>query len=1037
MNKNINRTFLVASILLIAAFSNASASSRKSASALAHAQVQGKCTGGASFSGWYGMLVSGGGKYLSGAINFDGNCNVSGTNVTGGSGGAFTTTSVTGTYGQNSDGTFTVTLNFAGQSTPQTYMIGVSESGHKARGLESDGSLEAVIDLQSQLTNLTSGYGASSLNGTYAASCAGVNATEFNYVTFDGLGNFSGTDASDFNGAQSNSPYSGTYSVNGDGTFSGSVAGGNSYTFNGVIDSGVSEIQYTYNAPGTGGVLACTGKQSLTPTVTLASLSGWYGFVVGQAPPAGWGGKYLSGAIFFDGAGGLSGTNVNGGILGQNANTSVTGSYAVNGDNTISITMNLAGQSNPQTYLVGIAEAGNEALGIETDGTTLATIDIQSQLQTPTTPYTLASLNGNYAASCTGYEVDLNYTNFDGNGNIYASVDAYDDGGYGDNPYTGTYTVNADGTFTANFFGDIYNVFTLTGVIENGTGEIEFTYYQQGFSGVVACVGESNYGPVGTNPVATAPTFSPAPGAYGTAQGVMLSDTTPGAVIHYTTNGVTPTTLSPVYSTPIPVSASTTIQAIAVASGSNNSPIAAGTYFFGQSQSINFLEIQSPIPYAGTVTLNASATSGLPVSYTVVFGPATLNGNVLTITGAGSVTVQATQAGNGQYAPAAPVSQTFTVSQASTALALASNSNPSAQGKPVTFTATITPQFSGQATGTVTFMDGSTVLSTVPVSGNAASLATTALAAGTHLISAIYSGDSNFTGNNSAPVSQVVTQSTVSLVSSLNPSLSGKAVSFTATVSSAGTPTGTVKFFDGTTLLATVTLKSGIAKTTTAKLPAGSNAITAVYSGDSKNSSGTSAPLTQLVSAATTTTIGSSANPSVFTQNVTFTATINSSIGAPPDGETVTFEQGTTVLGTGVTLGGTATFSTSAFAVGTKPVKAFYGGDAGFGSSTSAPVSQVIQKAGTTVTLISSQPSSTFGQSVTFTATVAPQFSGTPAGAVVFKDGTTTLKSVTLSAGSASYTSTKLARGTHNITATYNGNASFTTSTGATTQTVN
>jgi len=98
---------------------------------------------------------------------------VSGNHVTGGSGGQYSSTSVSGTYVQNSDGTFTITLNYPGQSTPQTYMVGVSESGNKARGLESDGTVMATIDLQSQLTTLTSGYGAPSLSGTYAASCYG------------------------------------------------------------------------------------------------------------------------------------------------------------------------------------------------------------------------------------------------------------------------------------------------------------------------------------------------------------------------------------------------------------------------------------------------------------------------------------------------------------------------------------------------------------------------------------------------------------------------------------------------------------------------------------------------------------------------------------------------------------------------------------------------------------------------------------------------------------------------------------------------
>jgi phospholipase C/sugar lactone lactonase YvrE len=75
-------------------------------------------------------------------------------------------------------------------------------------------------------------------------------------------------------------------------------------------------------------------------------------------------------------------------------------------------------------------------------------------------------------------------------------------------------------------------------------------------------------------------------------------------------------------------------------------------------QTIMFQPITSQTDGA-TVALNATASSGLPVSFAVTSGPATINGNVLTTTGNGSVTVQATQAGNFNYAPAIPVSQAF------------------------------------------------------------------------------------------------------------------------------------------------------------------------------------------------------------------------------------------------------------------------------------------------------------------------------------------------------------------------------------------
>src|SRR6202022_1579128 len=78
---------------------------------------------------------------------------------------------------------------------------------------------------------------------------------------------------------------------------------------------------------------------------------------------------------------------------------------------------------------------------------------------------------------------------------------------------------------------------------------------------------------------AAVPTFSPAPGTYTTAQSVTLSDATPGATIYYTTDGSPATTSSPVYSTPISVSAGTvTINAIAGAPGFTTSSMASGTY---------------------------------------------------------------------------------------------------------------------------------------------------------------------------------------------------------------------------------------------------------------------------------------------------------------------------------------------------------------------------------------------------------------------------------------------------------------------------
>jgi hypothetical protein len=186
----------------------------------------------------------------------------------------------------------------------------------------------------------------------------------------------------------------------------------------------------------------------------------------------------------------------------------------------------------------------------------------------------------------------------------------------------------------------------------------------------------------------------------------------------------------------------------------------------------------------------------------------------------------------------------------------------------------------------------------------------------------------------------------------------------------------------------------------------------------------------------TTTTLSSSRNPSIYGQAVPFTATVSSSVGAPPNGETVTFMKGTTVLGTGRLNGGSASFTTSTLPGGTDYIKAVYGGDSDFLRSAKV-LSQVVNKATTMTTLTSSLNPSSFGQSVTFTASVAPQFGGTVTGYVIFYNGTTAVKTVSLSVGVAKYTTSTLTSGSHTITATYNGNVDFDGSSASLTQTVN
>jgi Bacterial Ig-like domain (group 3)/Pro-kumamolisin, activation domain len=281
---------------------------------------------------------------------------------------------------------------------------------------------------------------------------------------------------------------------------------------------------------------------------------------------------------------------------------------------------------------------------------------------------------------------------------------------------------------------------------------------------------------------------------------------------------------------------------------------------------------------------------------------------------------------------------------------------------------------------------------------------------------------------------------TTSVSSSKNPSVLGSPVTFTATVTSTvGTATGTVTFKNGATTLGTGSLVAGKATLTTSALTPGSHSITAVYGGGADFLASTSPVLTQTVLAVTSTSVIASANPSVFGQTVTFTATVTSVTAGTITGS-VTFKDGISVLGSGVISGGKAKFSTSALAVGSHSITGVYSGNAAYATSTSSTLSHTVNKASSSTIVISSHNPSVFGQSVTFTATVAAVApgSGTPTGTVTFKNGATVLGTGTLSSGKATFPTSALTVGAHSITAVYGGSANYNTSTSAVlTETVN
>jgi hypothetical protein len=411
--------------------------------------------------------------------------------------------------------------------------------------------------------------------------------------------------------------------------------------------------------------------------------------------------------------------------------------------------------------------------------------------------------------------------------------------------------------------------------------------------------------------------------------------------------------------------------------------------------------------------------------------------------GVGADGVIASYGGNPRYLPSLD-EITQMVGQADTTTKLSSSDASAVYGEPVTFTANVKAVAPGKGTptGMVTFFDGTTMLGTGTLSGGIATYTTTAfqMSVGSgQSITAMYNGDANFATNTSTALSQTVNvdRTTTNVASSSNPSDYGHSVTFTATVSpnapGSGGPTGTVTFSLGaTTLGPPVPLNGNTASfTIVGPLAAGKHLIKATYSGDAnfKTSAGT---VTQTVNEdGTTTSVVSSANPSVVGQSVTFTATVVSNVpdSGVPTG-TVTFKDGVTKLGTVTLSGGTALFSTAKLAIGSHAITVTYNDHGNFLTS-DATLSQMVIADNTTTSVMSSLNPSTVGQFVTFTATVGANSpgSGTPTGMVTFYDGMTAIGTATLSGGTAKFKTSALAVGSHPITAMYGGDTNFTTST--------
>ena len=292
----------------------------------------------------------------------------------------------------------------------------------------------------------------------------------------------------------------------------------------------------------------------------------------------------------------------------------------------------------------------------------------------------------------------------------------------------------------------------------------------------------------------------------------------------------------------------------------------------------------------------------------------------------------------------------------------------------------------------------------------------TSIPQGSLQLTAVYSGDSNYTGSTSPIITQIVNKpvTTITMSTSNNPILYGTPVTFSATVAplppGTGTPSGTCTWFDGVTVLGTSTLIGGVCTYNAPLLAVGGHSISTQYGGDANYQGVIGDTLTEVVNKLPSAiSLTSNSVNSVASQVVTFTAQISPfpPAGVPFATGQVAFMDGSTQIGVGSLSSGLATVSTASLSFGVHYISAVYIGDQNWAGATSAFVPQNVTLAQTSTQLSSSANPSVWGQAVTYTIATGVAFPGTvpAAGQVQLFDNTVALGApVNIANGSVSST---------------------------------
>ncbi|MGA2206308.1 MAG: Ig-like domain repeat protein [Terracidiphilus sp.] len=451
-------------------------------------------------------------------------------------------------------------------------------------------------------------------------------------------------------------------------------------------------------------------------------------------------------------------------------------------------------------------------------------------------------------------------------------------------------------------------------------------------------------------------------------------------------------------------------------------------------QSVTFtaqLSTASGTP-TGTIEFldGANLLSTQPVSGT---GSASFVTNALTV---GSHTIRANYQPTGTFG-ASTASLIEVVTGDTTSTALTCLPNPIDISGTAQLTATVTSA-DGTPTGSISYTDNGALLATNPLLSGTTSFTYTGTVAGTHSIVATYIPTGSFAAS-SATCSEAVNALPTTSTMTAAPATAtyGAPVTLTATVSPAtppgpSTPTGVVTFYNGASIIGTGTLVGGVATVAPVYLPAGSYNLTCTYGGSSIYATSNCNSVPVIINAAPTAlALSSSNNPATYLSPVTLTVRLTVSGQSAGAGNTIllSINGQATSLTTDAT--GSASYAIGTLQPGSYAVTARFAGTSNLLAS-SAALTEVITAASTSTNLTGAPNPGDVNQPVTLTATVSSGSTAVGSGNVTYYNGTASLGTSAVSAGgTASITTSFSAVGVYSLTAVYDGNADFSTSTSA------